>query len=90
MTRETAKALLPIITAWANGEDIQVKSSDVWRDMDPDRDYTFDSDKRNYRIKPKPREWWIVGDTHFRNVHQVMGWSANHNGAEIFHVIEAP
>ena len=88
MTRENAKALLPTIEAYANGETIQflARGKDIWEDLDHPSFLAGE----NYRIKPKPREWWIVGDTHFRNVHQVMGWSANHNGAEIFHVIEAP
>ena len=55
MNRERAKELLPIIQAYANGETIQSKFADHdWRTVDlalhmPDE----------YRIKPKPREWWL-------------------------------
>lgn len=58
MNRERAKELLPIIEAFANGEDIQdcfTSPVSVWQDC-PDPPF---SDHCKYRIKPKAREFWI-------------------------------
>lgn len=54
MSREKAKALLPIIQAYAEGKDIQIMHIDdetdeeVWLDINP---WRFDACER-YRIKP--------------------------------------
>lgn len=57
MNRERAKELLPIIEAFANGEDIEINhSSDGWRIID---EPGWSSDPKKYRIKPKAREFWI-------------------------------
>ena len=57
MTREHAKELLPIITAFANGEDIEFKvSADQWN---PLGSYNFEGKPKYYRIKPKPRVAFI-------------------------------
>ena len=52
MTREQAKELLPIIQAWAEGENIQFLSDDEWHDINQ-ADFTCYPDK--YRIKPEPK-----------------------------------
>ena len=52
MTREEAKELLPIIQAWAEGENIQFLSDGEWQDISQ-ADFTCYPDK--YRIKPEPR-----------------------------------
>ena len=64
MNRLRAAELLPIITAFANGEDIQkndrIMVNDAfnkWYDTD---DITG---KGEYRIKPKPRAFWIAPDS---------------------------
>ena len=62
MNRERAAELLPIIEAFANGEDVQINGGgDEWSTftifedgMGPDW-----SDDCVYRIKPKPREFWL-------------------------------
>ena len=54
MNRERAKELLPIIEAYANGEEVQVNSCCEWTTW---KTYTF-SNKLEYRIKPKQREWY--------------------------------
>lgn len=59
MTREEAKALLPIITAWANGETIQIQNGTEWCDISHAADPSFDCAPDRYRIKPKPREYWM-------------------------------
>ena len=56
MTREDAKKLLPIIEAYANGEDIQIFRGGYWEE---DEVYNFSGSLDHYRIKPKPREFWI-------------------------------
>lgn len=57
MTRDEAKKLLPIIEVYANGEEVQMYIfPGKWEDCD---DPVF-SPTFKYRIKPKPREIWIV------------------------------
>lgn len=58
MNVEKAKALLPIITAFAEGKTIQLKySKDEWCEaLSPD--WTADADR--YRVKPAPREFGII------------------------------
>lgn len=53
MNRNQAKELLPIIKAYSEGKIIQVKTVDkVWKDI-----YfaLFDSDPKDYRIKPESK-----------------------------------
>ena len=68
MDRERAKELLPVITAFAEGKDIEWRgcpslrgSDDEWATMptNPLLITTFPADDYEYRIKPKPREWWL-------------------------------
>lgn len=59
MTRETAKQLLPIIEAWANGETLQTRIGSKWVDNAEHAPIFFDGPVSFYRIKPKPREFWI-------------------------------
>jgi hypothetical protein len=59
--REQAKALLPIITAYAEGKTIQFLSiaSNNW---ETSAGYSFAESVDRYRIKPEPKEWWIAID----------------------------
>jgi hypothetical protein len=58
MTREHAKELLPIITAFANGEDIQSQSQGGdWSMVD---EPGFSLEPSRYRIAPKPRKVWVA------------------------------
>lgn len=70
MTRERCKELLPVMTAWANGEVIQCRcrhkngSYGAWEDLrgtgaGDDPHWCSDLD---YRVKPKPLEVWLVLD----------------------------
>lgn len=63
MTRERAKELIPVITAFSNGQSLQWNlSNDLssgWRDLDYNLNPDFDHSSRAWRIKPSPREWWI-------------------------------
>ena len=57
MTREQAKQLLPIITAWTEGETIQYKneSENLWVDLLDHSHFILPA--KDYRIKREPREW---------------------------------
>ena len=59
MTREKAKELLPIIQAYADGEEIQYRGEDStpWRDCIYPPAF---ADVDEYRIKPKLREYWLL------------------------------
>ena len=53
MTREEAKALLPIIKAYAEGKTIQgFDDENGWNDLN---EPAFDGDPSSYRIKPEPK-----------------------------------
>lgn len=67
MTRDDVKKLLPIITAFANGETIEVSLVEehrlqLWRSTE---DITFNLPRACYRIKPKPLEvkLWVNQQT---------------------------
>ena len=92
MTRENAKALLPIIEAYAKGDEIEVdQHNGTWKLVE---DPTFLNVPPNYRIKPKPREWWIFRDRLYST--ESAAYSTKANGfsdcasCEVIHVIEAP
>lgn len=56
MNRERARELLPIIEAFANGEEIERYYGESWnREIGP----CWDPDSK-YRIKPKAREFWVA------------------------------
>ena len=63
MNRERAKELLPIIQAFAEGKEIQFRLDEIikstWSDLHEETAFTFPADDYEYRIKPKPREFWI-------------------------------
>jgi hypothetical protein len=58
--RQHWKELLPIITAFANGDDVQYRSrilsESKWTN---DPDPSFQCEDLEYRIVPKPRKVWI-------------------------------
>ena len=63
MNRDRAKELLPIFTAFANGEAVEYKkhSGKCWHVGA--HTLSFDAHGCEYRIKPKePREWWVCWD----------------------------
>ena len=71
MNRERAKELLPIIEAFANGEAIEFRLSDLEAGADGPLEWlvmpenklmtlTFPCNDYEYRIKPKPREWFLA------------------------------
>ena len=60
MNRETAKALLPIIQAFAEGKTIESSNTRGSDWFEHKEDVTFNLEPTRYRIKPEPREFWIV------------------------------
>jgi len=59
MNREHWKELLPIITAFANGDDVE----EYWmplEDWQKEQSPTFERDPSRYRIAPKPRKAWLI------------------------------
>lgn len=63
MNKNNAKQFLPLVQALADGKTIQERTqSDLWYDMS---DVAFlNSDPAQYRIKPEPRERWVVTRRH--------------------------
>ena len=58
MTREQAKELLPIITAFAEGKEIQVRSGGGAWVLAPDPN--FSANHVEWRVKPEPREFELA------------------------------
>ena len=57
MNREHWKARLPFIEAFANGDDVQIKTMDgQWKSTET---LTFALDPEDYRIAPKEKTGWI-------------------------------
>jgi hypothetical protein len=69
VTRDEAKQLLPIITAYANGETVQFKTFDRWEDYEIGDAPDFTASPSSYRIKPKPLEYWAVVNKNGAVVH---------------------
>ena len=90
MTREEAKELLPIIQAFAEGKDIQIRNitDDGWDDINDDR-MSFCAKAEAYRIKPEPKyrpfksqeECWEE-----MHKHSDFGWLVNKNSKSIYHI----
>lgn len=59
MNREQAKALLPIITAFAEGKEIQFLTSTREWHKDKLENISFQYEPERYRIKPEPLKVWI-------------------------------
>jgi len=58
MTKENAAQYLPLVQALAEGKVIEFKDHDGdWGEIE---DVSFDDRIDRYRIKPEPREWWLV------------------------------
>ena len=91
MTREDAKKLLPIIEAYANGETVQIRKGDYWGENEY---YTFAGSPNSYRIKPKPREFWVneytkgVGDYLYKSEVIAVNDAENDEYIKTIHLIE--
>lgn len=83
MTREEAKALLPIIQAHAEGKVIQINKPLVgWEDS---YEPLFNGDPSSYRIKPEPKFRPFKDAEQCWNEmqkHQPFGWVKDRNGSK--------
>lgn len=71
MTPQQAKELLPIITAFAEGKQIQLKTIySTWIDSN---EFAFGSDASNYRIKPEPQRIRIAKTRYFMEKDTYLG-----------------
>lgn len=84
MNRSEAKELLPIIKAFAEGKTIQLKTVDKgWQDI---HSASFDSNPKNYRIKPEPKyRPFKNGEECWQEMqkHKPFGWVIKHNEGKI-------
>lgn len=90
MNKDSAKDYLPLVQALADGRVIQWRNyAGDWLDSESP---TMSDEPGRYRIKPEPREWWVV-------VNKVGGvWSVlsskpdfdaiTRDGMEVVHVRE--
>lgn len=86
MTREEAKELLPIIQAFAEGEDIQIATAGEWKDVDESWAILFTEPPHCYRIKPKQKYRPFETQEECWNEmlkHQPFGWVKSPRG-ELF------
>lgn len=56
MTREQLKAMLPVMQAWCEGKQVQLRTKTSAWQVTEDPNWTPHVE---YRIKPEPREWWL-------------------------------
>lgn len=65
MTREDTKKAIEVMQAWVDGAEIEFFDSKWLAIADP----VWNWDKGPYRVKPKPREFWIhVSDDGFNGM----------------------
>ncbi len=57
MTKENAAQYLPLVKALAEGKVIEYYDGSKWVEV---QDISFYETPDFYRIKPEPREWWLV------------------------------
>lgn len=64
---KTLKEQVEVMTAADNGDDVQSFRDDVWSDENPNcylgGQIAFNWGAYDYRIKPKPLEFWVVLNT---------------------------
>jgi len=58
MKQSEAAAFWPLIKAWSEGKTLQLRRERNWEDVIMSIDFCCQPDQ--YRIKPEPREWWII------------------------------
>ncbi len=73
MNRERAKELLPIIQAFVEGKDVQWNRNGHWRDCVDNVGFKL-TDRTDYRIKPEPREFWVLMNESFINGNRYTLW----------------
>ena len=87
MTREEAKELLPIIKAFAEGKQIEVKRKNEWFGIGDD--IYFSESPSDYRIKPEPKYRPFKTQEECWNEmlkHQPFGWLKSIRKQEKVHI----
>lgn len=93
MTREEAKEFAPILQAFADGKAIQFKlrsiASSTWKDVKTDM-INVDHPSYEHRIKPEPRDFWLVVRENSSPNYSYDVWSEKptSNGYTVIHVRE--
>ena len=86
MTREEAKELLPLITAFAEGKNIEYKNEfGSWKGTDN----PLWTNHSKYRIKPEPKYRPFKNQEECLNEmrkHSDFGWVINKNNKNIYHI----
>jgi alkanesulfonate monooxygenase SsuD/methylene tetrahydromethanopterin reductase-like flavin-dependent oxidoreductase (luciferase family) len=60
MNKEETRKAIEVMQAYVDGEQIELQwSVGEWETYDHDGKPTWNWSKYDYRIKPKPREWWL-------------------------------
>lgn len=59
MNKSNAAEFIPLVQAVAGGT-LQIRCGDKWVDVEPEEEVIFVYELERYRVKPKPRERWIV------------------------------
>ena len=90
MTREEVKEYLPIMQAFAEGKDIQIRNitDDGWDDINDDR-MSFCAKAEAYRIKPEPKYRPFKSQEECWNEmlkHQPFGWLKSIRKQEKVHI----
>lgn len=86
MNRKEIKKILPVIQAFAEGKEIQVKGINNWRTSE---DLNFDLSPEEYRIKPEPnyrafinkKECWDE-----MHKHPDFGWVVAKDSKIMYHI----
>ena len=91
MNRERAKELTPIIQAYGEGKNVEFRPVDgaswISADFSLQASLKFE-DYMEYRIKPEPKEYWLVDGYYFLNLKDAQIERAKGTYAEIIHVRE--
>ncbi len=66
MTPDQARKAAEVLQAFADGKSIQISAingSPIWLDCFPEHWDNMNLTKSEFRIKPQPKEWWVVEHT---------------------------
>lgn len=88
MTREEAKELLPVIKAFAEGKQIEVKRKNEWFGIGDD--IYFSESPSDYRIKPEPKYRPFKSQEECWNEmlkHQPFGWFRSIHNKNLFNIV---
>ena len=88
MTREEIKELLPIIQAFAEGKQIEVKRKNEWFGIGDD--IYFSESPSDYRIKPEPKYRPFKSQEECWNEmlkHQPFGWFRSIHNKNLFNIV---